>query len=77
MKDFRELEVWSKSHALVLAVYQATRSFPKEELYVLTSQLRRSAGSVPANISEGCGRGSDLEFAKFLQVAMGSANEME
>ncbi len=77
MKDFKDLNVWEKSHALALAVYKATRSFPKEELYTLTSQLRRAAGSVPANISEGCGRGGDPEFGRFLQVAMGSASELE
>lgn len=77
MKDFKDLNVWKKSHALVLAVYTASRSFPKEELYSLTSQLRRAAASVPANISEGCGRGSDLEFGRFPQMAMGSASETE
>lgn len=77
MKDFRELKVWEKSHQLVLAVYKATRPFPKEELYGLTSQLRRSCASVPANIAEGCGRGSDAELARFLQIAMGSASELE
>ena len=77
MKDFKNLNVWKKSHALVLAVYKASRSFPKEELYSLTSQLRRAAASVPANISEGCGRGSDPEFGRFLQMAMGSASETE
>jgi four helix bundle protein len=77
LKAFEDLNVWKKSHALVLAVYKATRSFPKDELYTLTSQLRRAAGSVPANISEGCGRGGDPEFGRFLQVAMGSASESE
>ena len=77
MQDFKNLQVWEKSHALALAVYKATRSFPKEELYALTSQLRRAAASVPANISEGCGRGGDPEFGRFLQMAMGSASEME
>lgn len=77
MQDFKNLQVWGKSHALALAVYKATRNFPKEEIYTLTSQLRRAAGSVPANISEGCGRGGDPEFGRFLQIAMGSACEME
>ncbi len=77
MKDFKDLNVWKKSHALALAVYKAIGNFPKEELYTLTSQLRRTAGSVPANISEGCGRGGDPEFGRFLQVAMGSASELE
>jgi four helix bundle protein len=77
LKDFRDLNVWQKSHALVLAVFKASQRFPREELYSLTSQLRRAAASVPANISEGCGRGSDPEFGRFLQMAMGSASETE
>ncbi len=77
IQDFKNLKVWEKSHALVLAVYKETRKFPKEELFTLTSQLRRAAGSVPANISEGCGRGGDPEFGRFLQMAMGSASELE
>ncbi len=77
MKDFRRLKVWHKGHALVLMVYEATRDFPKEELYGLTSQLRRAAGSIPANIAEGCGRGGNAELGRFLQIAMGSTLELE
>jgi four helix bundle protein len=77
MKDFRQLQVWEKSHLLALAVYKATKEFPKEELYGLTSQIRRSSMSVPTNIAEGCGRGTDPDFARFLQIAMGSASETE
>ena len=77
MKDFRELKVWEKAHQLTLAVYQATTAFPKEELFGLTSQMRRSAASIPTNIAEGCGRGSDDDFRRFLQIAMGSASELE
>ena len=77
MKDFRNLQVWEKSHQLTLAVYAATRTFPQSELFGLTSQIRRSASSIPANIAEGCGRGSNSDFARFLQVAMGSASELE
>ena len=77
MKDFRDLNVWKKAHALTLAAYKVSRSFPKEELFTLTSQMRRAAGSISANIAEGCGRGSDPEFSRFLQVAMGSASELE
>jgi four helix bundle protein len=77
MKDFKELKVWVKAHQLTLAVYQATTTFPKEELYGLTSQMRRSAASIPTNIAEGCGRGSDDDFRRFLQIAMGSASELE
>jgi four helix bundle protein len=77
MKDFRQLIVWEKSHQLALAVYKATKEFPKEELYGLTSQMRRAAMSIPTNIAEGCGRNTDAEFARFLQIAMGSASETE
>ena len=77
MKDFKELNVWQKSHELTLKVYQSTRAFPKEELYGLTSQMRRSSASIPANIAEGCGRKGDAELARFLQIAMGSASELE
>jgi four helix bundle protein len=77
LKDFRDLNVWKKSDALVLAVYKASRGFPKDELFSLTSQLRRTVASVPANISEGCGRASDADFGRFLQIAMGSACETE
>lgn len=77
MKDFRDLVVWEKAHRLALDVYQATRSFPKEELFGLTSQVRRSAISVPSNIAEGCGRDGDGDFARFLRIAAGSASEVE
>ncbi len=60
-----------------MSVYRATRTFPKEELYGLTSQIRRASASIPANVAEGCGRGGDAEFARFLQIAMGSASELE
>jgi len=75
--DFRELLVWQKAHALVLHVYEASTHLPADERYGLTSQIRRSAASVPANIAEGCGRGSDSDLARFLQIAMGSASELE
>ena len=77
MKDFKDLKVWEKAHVLTLHVYEETRSFPKEERYGLTSQLRRAAASVAANIVEGCGRRSDGEFTRFLQIARGSASEVE
>lgn len=77
MKDFRKLKVWQKAHRLTLKVYEVTRKFPKEELYGLTSQMRKSASSIPMNIAEGCGRGGDLEFGRFLRIAMGSASELE
>ena len=77
MKGFKELKVWQKAHAMTIAVYDMTRAFPREELYGLTSQLRRSAASIGANIAEGCGRRSDGEVARFLQIARGSASEIE
>lgn len=77
MKDFRSLKVWGKAHDLTLAVYRLTNDFPQRELYGLTSQLRRAAVSVPTNIAEGCGRSGDREFRRFLQIAMGSASELE
>ncbi len=77
MKDFHELQVWQKAHQLAFAVYHITGSFPREELYGLTSQLRRSCSSIPANLAEGCGRNGDAEFARFCSIAAGSASELE
>ena len=77
MRDFKKFRVWEKAHRLTLAVYAATTGFPNEELYGLTSQIRRSCSSVPANIAEGCGRDTDTDFARFVQISAGSANELE
>jgi four helix bundle protein len=77
MQDFHNLQVWQKSHVCVLLVYGITKRFPDDERFGLTSQLRRSASSIPANLAEGCGRGSDQDFARFVQIAMGSAAEVE
>jgi four helix bundle protein len=77
MKDFRDLEVWKLAHDLTLQTYRATKGFPADERFGLTSQIRRSAASVPANIAEGCGRRGNAEFHRFLQMAMGSASELE
>lgn len=77
MRDFRELKVWDKAHQLVLAVYKATSTFPRSEAFGLTSQMRKAAVSVPANIAEGCGRRGDAELARFMQMSMGSASELE
>jgi four helix bundle protein len=76
-QDFRNLVVWQKSHELVLDVYRISRDFPREELFGLTSQIRRCAVSIPLNMAEGCGRGSDPDFARFLVIAMGSSSELE
>lgn len=77
MRDFRELKVWERSHRLTLTIYKVASTFPQSELYGLTSQIRRASSSIPANIAEGCGRGSEAEFARFLQIALGSASELE
>ena len=77
MRDFRELKVWEKGHRLTLAAYRATAAFPRHELFGMTSQIRRCSYSIPANIAEGCGRESRPDFARFLQIAMGSASELE
>jgi four helix bundle protein len=77
VRNFRELKVWAKAHRVTLDLYKITRTFPREEQYGLTSQIRRSAASIGANIAEGCGRGSKRELAQFLRVAAGSASELE
>ena len=77
MQNFRKLQVWEKSHNLTLKIYELTSEFPREEIYGLTSQIRRAGTSIPTNIAEGCGRESSADFARFLQIAMGSASETE
>ena len=76
MQDYRKLSVWQKSHELTLEVYKVSADFPKGELYGLTSQIRRAAYSVPSNIAEGCGRGSEKDFLRFLLIAYGSISEL-
>jgi four helix bundle protein len=77
MQNFRQLSVWQKSHKLTLFIYNVTRTFPKDERFGLTSQLRRASSSIAANIAEGCGRSTRIEFRRFLDLAMGSASEVE
>jgi four helix bundle protein len=77
VEDFWQLKVWSKAHALTLAVHAATQQFPRQELYGVTSQMRRSAASLGTNLAEGCGRRSDGEFGRFVQIARGSASQLE
>ncbi|HYL93399.1 MAG TPA: four helix bundle protein [Alphaproteobacteria bacterium] len=77
MRNYRQLEVWEKTHKLTLQLYQRSRTFPKEEFYGLTSQLRRSAMSIGANLAEGCGRQTTPELARFVRIAMGSASELD
>ncbi|MAS93521.1 MAG: diversity-generating retroelement protein bAvd family protein [Verrucomicrobiales bacterium] len=77
MKNFRDLQIWNRSHGLTLDIYRITQSFPSIETYGLLSQMRRSVSSIPTNIAEGCGRSTDKDFARFLDMAMGSASELE
>ncbi|CAD7851210.1 MAG: hypothetical protein [Olavius algarvensis Gamma 1 endosymbiont] len=77
MGDYRQLSVWAKAHQLVLLVYRKTRQFPADERFGLISQMRRAAASIPSNIAEGSGRGSDQDFARFARIATGSTNELE
>ncbi|MEO8254172.1 MAG: four helix bundle protein [Flavobacterium sp.] len=77
MRDFRKYTVWYESHLFTLNVYQATKSFPKEELFGLTSQLRRAVSSIPTNFAEGCGSNSEKEFARYLNIAIASSSEVE
>ena len=77
IQSYRDLIVWQKSMKLVTEIYTATRSFPHEELYALTSQLRRCAISIPSNIAEGYGRNSTLDYKRFLQIAVGSIFELQ
>jgi four helix bundle protein len=77
VQDFRNLNVWSKAHFLTLDVYKVSKSFPREEMYGVTSQMRRASASIGANIAEGACRRGDADFARFLQIAIGSASELE
>ena len=77
MRNYRDLQTWNKAHQLTLELYKISRQFPKEEIYGLTSQLRRAASSIGANLAEGCGRQTNPEFARFVRIAMGSASELD
>jgi four helix bundle protein len=76
MRNYEDLQVWRKAHSLTLEIYRHTRCFPSEERFGLTSQIRRSCSSIGANLAEGCGRRSDAEMARFVQIAMGSGAEL-
>lgn len=76
MRNYEDLRVWQKAHKLTLEIYKSTRCFPSEERFGLTSQIRRASASIGANIAEGCGRRSDNEMARFVQIAMGSGAEL-
>lgn len=78
MQDFHTLQIWQKSHELTLNVYKATKQyFPKEEMFALTSQIRRASSSIACNIAEGCGRKTNADFSHFLQMSIGSCSEVE
>jgi len=77
MKDFRDLRVWDRSHQLTLQIYSVTASFPEHKLYGLTSQIRRCRASIGANTPEGCGKLGSNEFQRYLQIASGSASELD
>jgi four helix bundle protein len=77
MQNYKDLKVWEKEHQFTLLVYESTKQFPKEEIYSLTNQLRRASSSIPANIAEGCGKNSQAEFAHYLNIGSGAANESE
>ena len=77
MRNYRDLQVWAKAHSLTLDLYRISRTFPREEMYGLTAQLRRAAASIGANLAEGCGRRTSSELARFVRIAMGSASELD
>jgi four helix bundle protein len=77
MRNFQKLEVWKQSHNFTLAIYRLTADFPNGERYGLTSQLQRAAASIGANLAEGCGRETDADYKRFVQMAAGSACEVE
>jgi four helix bundle protein len=76
MRNHEDLEVWQKAHALTIQLYRLTEAFPRSEMFGLTSQIRRAAASIGANLAEGCGRWGDGEMARFTQISMGSASEL-
>lgn len=77
MRNFQKLEVWKKAHELTLSIYRLTANFPTNERYGLTSQLQRASASIGANLAEGCGRETDADYRRFVQMAAGSACEVE
>ena len=77
MQNYKDLKVWYKAHEFTVKIYEVTKQFPREEIYGVTSQMRRAASSIPANIAEGCGKFTQLDLARYLNIALGSANESE
>lgn len=77
MRDYKNLQVWRKSHLLTLEIYREVKNFPNDEIFGLISQMKRSSSSIPTNIAEGSGRFSNKDFSRFLSIAYGSTNELE
>ena len=77
MQDFRDIQVWQKPHEFALRIYRITAEFPKSESYGLVNQMRRAATSIPTNIAEGCVLDTDAQFARYLQISLGSASELD
>ena len=77
MRNYHDLNVWKKAHEWTIEIYKTTESFPSKEQYSLTSQMRRASYSIPMNIAEGCGKSTDAEFARFLDMSAGSASELD
>ena len=77
MRDYRQYQVWQRSHQFTLSMYRVTEAFPATERYALATQIRRASFSVPMNIAEGCGKHSDSDFARYLDIAAGSASELD
>jgi len=76
-RDFRTIAAWQRAHALALRLYRATSEFPRDERFGLVSQMRRACASIPTNVAEGCGRSTNSELARFIDIATGSASEVE
>jgi four helix bundle protein len=77
VRNFENLEVWQMAHTLTVELYRLTETFPRTEIFGLTSQIRRASGSIGANLAEGCGRWGEVELARYVQIAMGSASELQ
>lgn len=77
MQDFKQLRVWEKAHQLALCIYKESKTYPRDEIFGITSQTRRAVVSIAANIAEGCGRQSNNDLARYLNISLGSANETE
>ena len=77
MRNYEDLEVWQRAHVLTISVYKATERFPRTESFGLTSQIRRASSSIGANLAEGCGRWGDAELGRYVQIASGSASELQ